>query len=465
MTVVHRTPAEPDRDTPNQFRTDTTQTMDSRERTPWLLGFLCVLISILPAFVVPAGPLKSNGSPAKLLAVLFFGLAVVGFIFLRRTASTRTLRPGVAIVLVYFLLQVAVYGVGLTHDDSTIVEANKTRALIILVASVGVALYTLSRIRTLRQRNFVLGCLAIGLTFACLVALLQALSPIDLRFLFQPPGFVQNIDTENLRFDQRLGATRVAGTSLHPIEFSILAAISVPLTIYFARNAAARVVRWAAALACLLALTSMPAAGSRSGVVALAVSLFVYMWSFTVRQIATALFAGITAVGIYVAVFPNMALALWHAITGAREDDSIKNRIADYAQVSQTFHDHPVFGLGLGGAPPDVYGLLDNEWLRAIVQGGAVGVIAMILLAGGGIFGITAALRAATNRTEREQAYMLGAVFAAILSCSFTFDLFFYQQATFIMFMVFGLLWSNYTVPVAPGPEPATARPRNHFRA
>src|SRR3954452_10528740 len=225
MTVVHRTPAEPDRDTPNQFRTDTTQTMDSRERTPWLLGFLCVLISILPAFVVPAGPLKSNGSAAELLAVLFFGLAVVGFIFLRRTASTRTLRPGVAIVLVYFLLQVAVYGVGLTHDDSTIVEANKTRALIILVASVGVALYTLSRIRTLRQHNFVLGCLAIGLTFACLVALLQALSPIDLRFLFQPPGFVQNIDTENLRFDQRLGATRVAGTSLHPIEFSILAAI------------------------------------------------------------------------------------------------------------------------------------------------------------------------------------------------------------------------------------------------
>src|SRR3954469_24618946 len=83
---------------------------ESRERTPWLLGFLCLLIPILPAFVVPAGPLKSNGSPAKLIAVLLFGLAAVGFVFVRRTASTRTLRPGVVIIGLYFLLQLMVYG-------------------------------------------------------------------------------------------------------------------------------------------------------------------------------------------------------------------------------------------------------------------------------------------------------------------------------------------------------------------
>jgi polysaccharide biosynthesis protein PslJ len=419
---------------------------EPRERTPWLLGFLCLLIPILPAFVVPAGPLKSNGSPAKVIAVLFFGLALLGFILVRRTASKRILRPGVVIILLYFLLQLAVYGVGLTHTDSALVEANKTRALINLVASVGVALCILSRIRTTRQRNVVLGCLAIGLTFACLVGLLQAVTNIDLRFLFQPPGFVKNIDAENLQAEQRFGATRVGGTSLHPIEFSVLAAVTVPLTIFFARNAAKREVRWAAVLACALALAAMPAAGSRTGVVALLVALFVYMWNFKLGQLALGLVAASAAVVIYVAVFPNMALALWHAITGAREDASILGRIADYAQVSQTFRDNPVFGLGLGGAPPVEYGLLDNEWLRAIVQGGVVGVTAMIVVAAGGIFGLAAALRAATTRPEREQAYVLGSMFAAILSCSFTFDLFFYQQATLIFFIVFGLLWCNFTV-------------------
>jgi O-antigen ligase len=428
---------------------------EPREKTPWLLAFLCLLIPILPAFVVPAGPLKSNGSPAKVIAVLFFGLAVLGFILLRRTASTRTLRPGVVVILTYFLLQLAVYGVGITHTDSALVEANKTRALIILVASVGVALYILSRVRTTRQRKIVLGCLAIGLTFACLVGLLQALTNIDLRFLFQPPGFVKNIDADNLQLEQRLNATRVVGTSQHPIEFSVLAAATVPLTIYFARNAAKREVRWAALLACGLALVSMPAAGSRTGVVALVLALFVYMWSFKLGQLALGLVAGAAVVVIYVAVFPNMALALWHAITGAREDPSILGRIADYAQVSRTFRDNPVFGIGLGGAPPDEYGLLDNEWLRAIVQGGTVGVTAMIVLAGGGIFGLAAALRAATTRPEREQAYMLGSMFVAILSCSFTFDLFFYQQATLIFFIVFGLLWSSFTVPLSEGQNDA----------
>jgi polysaccharide biosynthesis protein PslJ len=419
---------------------------EARERTPWLLGFLCLLIPILPAFVVPAGPLKSNGSPAKVIAVLFFGLALLGFILVRRTASKRILRPGVVIILLYFLLQLAVYGVGLTHTDSALVEANKTRALIALVASVGVALYVLSRVRTMRQRNIVLGCLAIGLTFACLVGLLQALTNIDLRFLFQPPGFVKNIDAENLQAEQRFGAARVGGTSLHPIEFSVLAAVTVPLTIYFARNAAKREVRWAALLACGLALVSMPAAGSRTGVIALLLALFVYMWSFKLGQLALGLVAGSAAMVVYVAALPNMAHALWRAIAGAREDPSILGRIADYAQVSGTFRDNPVFGIGLGGAPPDEYGLLDNEWLRAIVQGGTVGVTAMVVLAGGGIFGLAAALRAATTRPEREQAYVLGSMFVAILSCSFTFDLFFYQQATLIFFIVFGLLWCNFTV-------------------
>ena len=265
---------------------------ESRERTPWLLGFLCLLIPILPAFVVPAGPLKSNGSPAKVIAVMFFGLAVLGFIFVRRTASTRALRPGAVIILFYFLLQLAVYGVGLTHIDSAIIEANRTRAVIILVASVGVALYVLSRIRTTRQRNIVLGCLAIGLTFNCLVGLLQAFTSIDLRFFFEPPGFVKNIDAEFLQLQARFGSTRVSGTSQHAIEFGLLAAVTVPLTIYFARNAARREVRWAAALACGLALVAMPAAGSRTGVVALLAALFVYMWSCKVGQIALALAAG-----------------------------------------------------------------------------------------------------------------------------------------------------------------------------
>src|ERR1700722_16545430 len=76
---------------------------EARERTPWLLAFLCLLIPILPSYSVLPGPLKSSGSPAKLIVFTLFGLVVVGFVLTRRTAGTRTVRPGVLLILLYFL--------------------------------------------------------------------------------------------------------------------------------------------------------------------------------------------------------------------------------------------------------------------------------------------------------------------------------------------------------------------------
>lgn len=428
-------------------------TAEPRERTPWLLGFLCLLIPILPAFSVPAGPLKSNGSPAKLIAVLLFGLAVLGFVVVRRTASTKTVRPGVLIILLYFLLQLMLYGVGVMHADSALVQGSRTRALINLVANVGVALYILSRVRTARQRNIVLGCLCIGLAFACLVGLLQSLTNIELRFFFQPEGFVAN--TDELDMGERWGAKRVMGTSQHAIEFSILAAITVPLAIYFARNAAKWPVRLAAVGTCGLALVSMPAAVSRTGLIALAAALLVYMWHFKLRHLVVGVVVGGLALGAYVQAFPDITTALWNTIVNSEQDPSVLSRTADYALVSQTFRAHPIFGLGLGGTPPTQYALLDNEWLQVVAQGGIVGIAALMILTGGGLFGITAALRAATTQSERDVAYTLGSMFVAMLICTFTFDLFNFQQAVRILFIIFGLLWCNFAVPIPRSPNDA----------
>ncbi|SEL11996.1 O-antigen ligase family protein [Rhodococcus maanshanensis] len=425
---------------------------DERERTPWLLGFLAFLIPIMPAYVVLPGPLKSNGSPARMIAVVLFGLVVLGFALSRRTANTRQVSPGAIVVLVYFLLWLTTYGVGLLYVDSALIASNRTRAIITLCADVGVALYVLSRVKTDRQRSIVLGCLAAGLTFACLVGLLQGLTPIDLRFLFRPPGFALNV--EELQLTERLGARRVIGTSQHAIEFSVLAATTVPLTIYFARHAPNRSLRLLAAAAACLALLALPAAISRSGVISLVTVLLIYMLAFTVRQIAIALAVGAVAVVAYAVAFPHVAVALWETITGSERDPSVRARTEDYAEVSQTFREHPVFGLGLGGQPH----LLDNEWLQTIVQGGVIGLAAMIVVTGGAVFGMAAGLRRATSPREREQVYMMGAVLAGILVSSTTFDLFYYQQASLIFFIVFGLLWSTFTVPV---PEIRGGRPRH----
>jgi hypothetical protein len=433
----------------------------ARERTPWLLAFLCLIIPILPSYLVPAGPLKSYGSPARVIASLLVVLAVLGFVLSRRTARTRTVRPGVIAILVYFLLQTAVYGVGLSHMGSAFAEAGKNRAIFVVLTNVFVV-YAMTRVETLRQRSILLGCLAIGLTFNCVVGLLQSYTHIDLHALFQPPGFVDNRERSRdtgrglvAGLDERFGATRVFGTSQHAIEFSLLCAITVPLTIHFARYAANRQVRLLAALAAGVALLAMPAGVSRSGVIALAVALLVYMWTFKLRELGVAVVAGAVALLVELVAAPATAQALLKTITTSEGDSSVLERIADYVKVSQTFHEHPVWGLGLGASDPAEYGFLDNEWLQALVQGGIVGSVAMILLASGGIFGIAAALRGATSRRERDQAYAMGAMFISILSTSATFDLLSFQQATLVFFILFGLLWSNFTISF---PEARTTR-------
>lgn len=137
---------------------------------------------------------------------------------------------------------------------------------------------------------------------------------------------------------------------------------------------------------------------------------------------------------------------MWQQTVNSESDPSILARTVDYAVVGDTFRAHPIFGLGFGSTAPTEYGFLDNEWLQQIVQGGIVGLTAFIILAGGGIFGITAALRSASTARERDQAYAVGAIFVAVLTSSVTMDLFSFAQATFIMFVCFALLWSQFGV-------------------
>ncbi|MFD4179650.1 O-antigen ligase family protein [Rhodococcus sp. NPDC058514] len=434
----------------------------AREKVPWLLGLLCFLIPALPSISVLPGPLRSNGSPARLIAILCFGLAVLGFVAGRRTSGYRGgANPGVVLIVLYFLLQMLIYGVGVLHLDTAFIEAGKTRAVIVLFANVGVALYVLAVVKTARQRSILLGFLVAGLGFACLVGLLQSFSGADLRYLFQPPGFILNLEEVDLT--ERYGALRVVGTSTHAIEFSVLVAATVPLTLHLARYAGKALLRRLAAGVCLAALIAMPAAVSRSGVIALAAALFVYMFALTLRQIGAGILIGIGGVLGYMAVFPNAANALWLTIVTSQDDGSVLTRIDDYAAVAQTFHAHPWFGLGLGASDPTVYRFLDNEWLQAIVQGGIAGFVAMTLVITSGLVGIPAGLRGARSRRDRDQVYAMGGALVAIASSSVTFDLFSYQQATFVYFILFGLLWSAYSNhsvdPPAETPPGVTAEP------
>lgn len=419
-----------------------------QEKTPWLLYAFCILLPSLPTYLVLPGALRGNGSPTRMIALVMFGLVALGFVMVRRSTPYRQINPGAVILLLYFGLWLLAYGVGLLDHDDYITASGRTRSLVALIAHVGAALYIIGRVHTPQQRHMLLGCLAVGLIYACLVGLVQGLASIQLQNILQPPGFV--INAENTVSFERLGLKRITGTSQHPIEFSVLSAVTIPLAIYFARNSATKRVRQLAGLGCIVALLALPASLSRSGITSLIAAMLVYAFAFKVRPIAIAVITGAVGIGAYSVVFPRIADALWTTIAGSAQDDSVASRLEDYARVSALLRERPFFGLGLGASVPEKFGYLDNEWMQALVQGGLVGFIAMLLFAGGAIFGVAAALRRATHQREREQAYMLGAMTAGFLSSSYTFDLFGFEQSAMTFFVVFAFLWSSFNVTLQP---------------
>lgn len=393
------------------------------------------------------GPLRGNGWPPRFISITLFILTVLGFVLIRRTQPTRQLNIGVALLVLHFLLIAVIYGVGEFQGQDPSAAAESVRRVGTLFATTGIALYACLRVQTSKQRSIALGAIAIGLTFNCAVGLLQVYSPLDLSFFFEPPGFVRIRPDQVLGSATRLGLARSLGTSSHPIEFSVLTAAAVPLNTYFAAYARTRNVRILAALGACLALFALPTAISRSGVISLAAGLLIYMWAFKIRQIAL---AGIIIAPIFLtafAFFPATLSALWSTIIGSNEDVSVQARISRYTDVSEAFHRHPFFGLGLGSSPYENYGSLDNQWLGRIVEGGLTGLASMLVLVVAAALATCASLRSARTAAERNQAYAMAAMFSAIMVSSFTFDLFAFQQATILLFVILGLLSTNFVMP------------------
>ncbi|MCX5041700.1 O-antigen ligase family protein [Aldersonia sp. NBC_00410] len=422
-------------------RANTDADLGEVEPKPRLVALLCFIVPALPAYEVLPGPLRGNGSPARLIAFMCFTLVVLAYFTTRKPRTRlRDVNPGVLIILLYFFLQLLTYATGLSLPGNAVIDSSKTRTLIVLVADVGVALYVCQTVRTVRQRSYVMGFLVAGLAFACFSGLLQGFTSLDIRALLVPPGFVEVIDASTL--DDRGGALRVVGTSEHAIEFGVLAAITVPLAFHLARYAEKSLHRQLATIACVLAFVVMPSAVSRSGALALAVCMLIYMFTMRVRLLANVVIIGMGLLLMMKIAAPNSINALWATFAGSKDDDSVISRTDDYQAVAEQFKQHPWFGLGLGGYPPSVYRFLDNQWLQAVVQGGMIGVVAMSVLALGGAAGMTAGLRRARSMRERDQLYALGASFAGIMFSAFTFDLFSFQQATYVCFILFALLWS-----------------------
>ena len=236
------------------------------------------------------------------------------------------------------------------------------------------------------------------------------------------------------------GLFRVAGTTTHYIEFSTVMAMAVPFAVHIAKFGPNKRARVAAAVSGLLMAAVIPMAISRTGVLALAVAvavMFVLAWDWRTRY--NMLIFGTTIVAALVAARPGLLGTLMRLFVLADEDPSITGRTDDYAQVGAWFAQRPWLGRGPGTLIPDVYIILDNQWLYTLVTGGILGIIALAALHIAGITLAGIALRRSSRAEDRHLCAALISVQVVSIVVSGTFDSLSFTTFSFTVALACGL--------------------------
>jgi polysaccharide biosynthesis protein PslJ len=339
-----------------------------------MLSLMLILLYCLPAELI-FPDLTYAGRPALILALMLFCWWTVAH-----------LAPGLFLVgpqplrwaSLFFLFSVLLsYLAGMLRGLVT-QEANAQNfALLSTLQILGVVLVAADGIPNWMRLHRVLQVFCWCAAFMGLVAFIQAIAKFDPSQYLVLPGFQLKGDLVGFSSRGDDGLFRVAGTATHYIEYSSCLAMALPFAVHYARFAPTANQRKVFVGLALFLAASVPISVSRTGIVALAATLvlMVPIWTWRVRY--HLLVFGVLLAGVLAAVRPGIIGTLTALFTKADEDPSISGRTQDYAWVEQWFSQRPILGRGPRTLIPDIYIILDNQWLYSLVTQGIVGLLAL----------------------------------------------------------------------------------------
>lgn len=405
-----------------------------------LAVLFCALLFVFPSEVVLAGPLRSNGSPIRLLGFAALLLLLLGLLRARPPEhGHRRVDPVLVVLVLYAAQSLFSYGVSTGRNLTTTDAATSLRYFLVLLAGCAIAMLIAVSVPDLAAVRRLLGWLLAGSALNAAVGLAQA-TGADFVWaeVIRLPGLAFTSNPGVLR--DRLDFVRVLGTTSHPIEFAVCLAVTLPLAIHMAVFAGTRVRRVSSmAVAALIAMAT-PFALSRSGLLCIAVGMLVYLCLATRAQRWAVAVGLVLAPAVAVLLVPRVVDAFVVLFRGvsvtSTDDDSIAGRLDDYADVMEVFDRSPLLGETLTSAD----GYLDNQWLGFLVSGGLVAVVgfAALLVVPAVLNGLAA--RARPRSPERSSlAGALSGGLAASGVAAYTFDTLAFQQSAMLVFVLVGM--------------------------
>jgi O-antigen ligase len=427
---------------------------------PVLIGcYLVALVCIPSVYVV--GPLGAVGSPAGIVSCLMFGVWALG-----RVLAPPTGRGGTAVhrLLLVFAAASALATLAAALRPMAATEYTAAlRGIVIVCGWLGVGLLVAEGLRTRAQLYAVIRLAVALATFLALLGFLQFVTGVDIVNNLRIPGLTLNSTAVTLY--ERAGFARVNATTMHAIEFATVLAMALPLAVGEALRRRTPV----AIAQALLVAGALPLTVSRSGMLGLGMGL-AFTFLVVERRLRLVLL-GLLPLGAaaFVAVTPGLLGTIRDLFLAADTDTSISARTDDYPAVESFFQQAPWLGRGPFTFLPAIYRTLDNQYLGTLVEGGLIGLIALVaLVAGPVVIGLRLARRLPSTE-DRVLCAGLAAAFAVAMVLFLTFDAFSFPTAMGVFFLLLGVLGAATRV-LPPAPEvstpsrPAPAR-RSRLRA
>jgi O-Antigen ligase len=426
-----------------------------------MLQVFAIAVMVFPSDTV-IKPVGAAGYPAGLIGVFVFGVFFVSVLLGFHDLSSHW-HPMRSVLCLIWMAVLASY-IFMDRGVLTGIQiASADRMLIRFAVITGIALVAAEWLRSLDDVMRVVRVLCWGAAFCGFVAVLQYWMSFDIaQYLRQIPGFVVN--QENPAIRPRGSVNRVAGTATNSIEMGVAAGMLMPLAFclgIYERDKSPFKRLAPLAMIILGVATSV----SRSAVISVVIAFaaLVLLMPPKLRLIA---FCGLPIAlgGIFVSAHGLIGV-LVAFFAGASKDPSVQYRTHDYPLASQLWQAAPWFGHGPGTyIPADSLNIFDNQYLNSVVELGAVGVVALlVLLAGPAIVAITAWGYSTSRDLRLLCAALVGSAFAATV-CSFTFDSMTFPMFVNVHAIVIGLVGACWRLAAAeshpagaPGPLTALA--------
>lgn len=405
-----------------------------RDGTDYLTLWIVLLFGIPASQVIE--PLGAIGTPALLVAAGAAVLWVASFVLPSLMDVARGVQPLRVAVLGWMWYQVATIVMAQTRTLTPLEQSASVREAFVLFAMGGVALLVMDGIPSIERLTTLLRRVVWGSGFMATVGLLQFATGAPI--VFGVPG----LSTERMRLGlaERSIFDRPYGTSMHPIEFSVVLGALLPLALYFALESERGSTRQRVAVAACIAIAlGIPLSISRSGILSVVASMGVAMLAWSWRRRAQAAVVGVMALPVLWIMVPGLVGTFRNMLTGLSDDPSIQARLDDLPLIMDVIRQRPWFGLGAGTFSVDDYFLVDNQFWVSTMETGIVGItltFALFLLAV--MMAVTSRHHRLATASTSHLGYAIAGGIVGLVVSMFTFDAFFYHVVHGMLFLLLG---------------------------